>query len=257
MTDYNVRFATANDIKSIKKLWIEIFKDSPDFVDGFLNHVNFETDIIVCESKGRIYSMASFINMNFKNFKGKYLYALATSLSKRKQHMASSIINFAKKYFCESGYNFIITVPANAKLISFYESLGFDKKSYKRSYIEEGSAFKIFPKPIGCETLFQMRQNFGSFANFDYNFFEFVYKDLIDDGWHILGYDDSYVICKADEDVLIVRESSGKFVPLCFANALGFNKAQVSCYDSEEVFSQYLTFNDETLDCLIELMLEK
>ena len=257
MTEHTIRFANSNDVKLIKKLWIEVFNDEENFVDSFLEHLFSDVDTVVFEENSKIYSIASFIDVKIGEYKGKYLYALATSPRKRNKHLATSLIEFSKNYFSQNGYEFIITIPSNPKLIPFYEKNGFLNKTHKRTYFEDGMSFKIFPKYLNSKELYQIRQNSNKSPIYNPDFFEFIFEDLISDGWLALGYEDSYCVCKPNLESLLVREFSGKYSPICFANALGFNRAEINCYDGENVFAMYISFNNNIEISNIELMLEK
>ena len=105
-------------------LWQEAFGDSTEYISFFLDNCPcYETVGYFVDNK--IVSMFFMLEGNIDKFRCKYLYAACTSSEFRRQGIMENLIAFAAEHYNKNGYDSIFLAPANEKLYSYYQKLGF------------------------------------------------------------------------------------------------------------------------------------
>lgn len=128
-----ITFANENVKNQIADIWHEAFGDSKEFVYSFLGAADYENTCLVCLDGGRAASMLFMLPaeaVSDKNhFFGKYIYAVATGKEFRGRGYAKKLLSYAELAAQELRSSFLILVPAEKSLFSFYEKLGYTIKT--------------------------------------------------------------------------------------------------------------------------------
>lgn len=132
MTDCShtqVRLLSQNKRNAVKKLWIECFGDSADFIDFMLDGALSDAEIFMLEQDGILCSMFFLLSIQLKCADGThdahYLYAASTSGNMRGKGYFSALLAFSYEYMKENGSRYLICRPGNDGLFRFYEKYGF------------------------------------------------------------------------------------------------------------------------------------
>lgn len=123
--------------EDIISLWQEAFGDSRDYIEFFLN----ECPDIVClgnTCEGRLASMFFLLNGIIGEYRCKYLYAACTAIRFREKGLMGDLLEYAKKYCTEEGFDFIFLVPCEEALYSYYSKFGFEPRMRKAIYTVSG-----------------------------------------------------------------------------------------------------------------------
>ncbi len=110
------------DKKQIIMLWQEAFGDPEDEIAFFIDNVK---NARVCSyiENGRLISMFYLVKCIVNEREGEYLYAACTAKSHRGMGYFTKLLDKAAK----NGIGFICLIPANEKLVEFYNERGFLK----------------------------------------------------------------------------------------------------------------------------------
>ncbi|MBR5273410.1 MAG: GNAT family N-acetyltransferase [Clostridia bacterium] len=129
-----IKFATEADKNKIIALWIEIFGDSRESVEQFLQY-------FPCEQALGYYVDGELVSFMFlpqlkikygdKEYKTNYVYALCTDPNFRSRGYANAIIKFSAQYSEQSGIDYTLIRPSGESLFDYYSAFGFEKE-YRR-----------------------------------------------------------------------------------------------------------------------------
>ncbi len=112
-------------MQSVKRLWIEVFGDSEEFVEQFLTTCYDAENLFAHREQGRVVSMAHLLP--FRTAEGRrvnYLYGVATDPEWRGRGFASELILRALRR-AESENRAVVLIPSGEDVKPFYEALGF------------------------------------------------------------------------------------------------------------------------------------
>ena len=127
-----------SDLPSLKALWQEVFGDSDDVVNFFFDYAADLNNAYVYKDGDRCVSAFYLIDAPIlegnASKKAKYLYAAATLPEYRKQGIMSEMIKYAIYRLKFSGYDYLYLYPADEKLYSYYQNLGFTPVFKDRVY---------------------------------------------------------------------------------------------------------------------------
>lgn len=129
-----IRFT--DDREQIISLWGEVFHDSSEDIDFFLNNCKNKQCLGYFEN-GVLVSMLFLIDCRYGSYSGKYLYAVCTRETHRKRGLASHLIDEAKKFM----EDFLWLIPAKDHLFAFYAKYGFETKLYSQGVFQNSIQF--------------------------------------------------------------------------------------------------------------------
>lgn len=212
--------AEKSDYPELKALWKTVFGDSDDVLDAFFENTVKTENIYAFRKDGKIVSAfylidASLIENN-KTFSGKYLYAAATLPEYRKQGIMSEMIKYAADILRIKGTDILFLYPADEKLYSYYEKLGFVSQFRERFYkinkteIEKYKGNRYFNTALSYE---RMRDNIpsASFVKFDTDYLDFARFCAVRYGFEICAvFDDEdnvFVIGNKKDGHVIIDEA--------------------------------------------------
>ncbi len=122
-----MRLAGTADFPALYTLWQEAFGDSPAAVKGFYEAFpNCRTYVL--EQDGRLAAMAHVLPRTLRleeDVSAGYLYAVATAKDLRNQGLGKRLLAGVEQDAKDVGFVCLLTVPAEAGLISYYEKLGY------------------------------------------------------------------------------------------------------------------------------------
>ncbi len=110
---------------SLKKLWVESFGDSEEFVDNFFDTFCSSERVLFVEESGRVLSMLYILPFSMEGKNVGYIYAVATAQEERGKGFATFLLRKAINVAREQGYCALVTIPADEGLRLFYSRLGF------------------------------------------------------------------------------------------------------------------------------------
>ena len=148
MIDY--RLAQAEDINSLKELWIETFDEKGTAVDNLFAVIFSMCNSFVATCDNKIVSMVHLINSQVNGVKALYLYAAATNKDFRSQGIMSSLIKFALN---ETDAEICVTLPASESLYSYYSKLGFEPLKAKSAVLSRKEVVTL-AKPYELQEIF-------------------------------------------------------------------------------------------------------
>ena len=150
------RIAFTEDRNKIISLWSEVFGDSSEEIEYFLENCKHKKCLGLF-ANGALVSMLFLVDCKYTSLYGKYIYAVCTKREFRGKGYAGALIDYAKSL----DYDFLWLIPANDGLFDYYLNFGFETKLFSRgkfadsvefdetedivSYLYEGSDY-AFPK---------------------------------------------------------------------------------------------------------------
>lgn len=121
---YSIRLADFSLFPQMTLLWQECFGDSEEYIRHFLESQK-DCFPIVWEEKGKILSMLFLLEMEFREKKGFYIYALCTKVEHRGKGIAGKLIEFSKSFAKDKDAVFLALIPGEATLFEYYRKMGF------------------------------------------------------------------------------------------------------------------------------------
>ncbi len=154
-----IRLFTATQHKDeIISLWQRSFGDSVEYITFFLNNCP-DYEIVGYFTDDSLVSMFFMLNGEIDGRRCKYLYAACTAPQYRKQGIMEKLINYAKDYYTEKGFEGIFLVPANEKLYSYYSKFGFISSFVKYKFtLKKQNCVKPLNINIDIEKVFALKK---------------------------------------------------------------------------------------------------
>lgn len=126
-----------------KQLWIQAFGDSPESVDAFFATAYDQTrSAVICREEQPV-SALYWLDYQWGNEKFAYIYAVATEEAFRGQGLGRQLMEQAHTALWAQGYAGAVLVPAEAHLVRWYESQGY--QVFFSASKQEISAEKAIP----------------------------------------------------------------------------------------------------------------
>ncbi|MHC1695178.1 MAG: GNAT family N-acetyltransferase [Eubacteriales bacterium] len=133
----DIRLATVTDIPALTGLWDEAFGDPAEYMSDFFGTfftpdysapAMFDGDTLVCALH-----LLEFNTISGGTPCGKsgYIYAAATSKSRRGEGHMSRLMDYTVSLAKQRGYSSLFLVPQDEPLFDFYSRLGFIPTFYK------------------------------------------------------------------------------------------------------------------------------
>ncbi len=119
-----------NTAEAIKKLWKEAFRDSDEFIEQFMECYHTPDRALLIEKEEKLLSMLHILPFEMNGRSVGYMYGVATAYEERGKGHASKLIEQAIEIARERGFHALVTIPADEKLLLYYERFGF-KGSYR------------------------------------------------------------------------------------------------------------------------------
>lgn len=116
-------------IPALKKLWSEVFGDSPQIIDNFFNKTAEAKNIfcVFCDNEpvSVMYGIDAGVFINGKAYKSLYIYAVCTREDFRGLGLMGENFSFLEKTAKQRGVSYLFLVPASKTLFELYEKSGF------------------------------------------------------------------------------------------------------------------------------------
>lgn len=113
------------DIPALRHLWQEAFGDDEDFIDGFFA-TGFREGCCRCLKTGdRVAAALYWFDCGLGEKKLAYIYAVATDKAYRGRGLCRSLTEDTHRHLRDLGYDGWLLVPANEKLFTMYEKMGY------------------------------------------------------------------------------------------------------------------------------------
>lgn len=214
-----IRFAKKSDKPQIVSLWNNVFGDSAEAVEMFLDTHFICRNTLVYSNCDRIVSMLFLIEgktvIMSAEYPSYYLYAACTDEDYRGQGLMSKLIKEAQTVAAERGYSYIFLLPAEDSLYQYYEKYGYRTLYGKCRIVISAETIKTATKSDLTKTHlnFQQLELLRKSAFSDISRFEWNGK-AIDYSLRINKYysGDSFQTCKGyalysiSDSILTVKE---------------------------------------------------
>ena len=116
---------TPGDIPDLRRIWQEAFGDSDAFLDGFFE-TGFHPERCRCLRLGqRVAAALYWFDCRLGQKRLAYIYAVATEKASRGRGLCRSLTQDTHRHLQSLGYHGWLLVPANEKLFSMYEAMGY------------------------------------------------------------------------------------------------------------------------------------
>ena len=125
-------------ITKLKKLWMHTFGDTAESVDAFFA-TGYEADrsAVICVDN-QLISALYWLDYTWNGKKLAYIYAVATEENFRGQGFGRQLMEKAHAALQAQGYAGAVLVPAEKRLVRWYEKLGY--QTFYRAKKQEFSA---------------------------------------------------------------------------------------------------------------------
>jgi GNAT superfamily N-acetyltransferase len=124
-----IRFASGGDRGKLKKLWGDIFGDTPEMVEAYFAHRHWDENMLVDKQNDDIAGMLSMLPLRLTSpggsFSARYIYAVATDVKYRNQGVSTRLMDYAHAFMKGRGEAAAILVPASPSLFDFYGKRGY------------------------------------------------------------------------------------------------------------------------------------
>ena len=216
-----IRFAKKDDKEDIVRLWHDVFGDSGEYINRFLNKYDaLKYALIVSKPiKAALFMLPVKLCCKGQALDGRYIYAVMTDKNYRSQGLCSQLMQRAHEMVAENGEHFCVLVPAERTLFDFYAKFGYSDKGLKLKSERiafddmENTPFDVCE--CGFEEFVKMRDEYFSkkaYFKWDKTALSYNFDEIKLSNGKILKIsspkDEFYAVCyKRDKDILI-RESS-------------------------------------------------
>ena len=121
----NIDYPSPEQLTQLQQLWQEAFGDDGDFLTHFYTH-GFAPDRCRCVTiDGQIVAALYWFDCSFRQKPLAYLYGIATAKAHRGKGLCRILLENTHSHLKYLGYAGAVLVPAEAKLFTMYEKLGY------------------------------------------------------------------------------------------------------------------------------------
>ncbi len=124
-----IRFAAPSDHEKLKRLWSDIFGDTPEMVEDYFAHRHLDENMLVETHEDDIAGMLTMLPLRLlspgRSFPARYIYAVATDPKFRNQGVSTRLLDYAHRFMQGLGEAASILVPASPSLFDFYGKRGY------------------------------------------------------------------------------------------------------------------------------------
>lgn len=250
----------SNQVDELKKLWIDTFGDTKEYVNAFFDKFYSPDNVIVYKENGKIVSSLYMIDYCLKYedkyYKIMYLYALATDNEYRGKGIMSMLIDKADKIMHNKGYAGAFLIPAEESLYDYYGRFGFTDIIYNKKYTELNSDYLYNSyveyydndKVYEIDNSYRYLENTRIVLSAEQN--EFMCKTFIDEGGkiYINSDKDKYIMAntyEGDEKLVIYSTNDYSLYDKTYVKAGLFKK-------NVEVFTGKFDVSKLNLDKILE-----
>ena len=115
----------ALQIAGLRSLWKEAFGDTDTFLDAFFSTAFHPDRFLALWQKDTPLAALYWFDCQYEGRKVAYVYAVATAQSHRGQGLCRKLMKKAHKLLKSQGYSGSILAPAEPRLFTMYEKLGY------------------------------------------------------------------------------------------------------------------------------------
>ena len=201
----------SNQVGELKKLWIDTFGDTKEYVNSFFDKFYSPDKLLVFKKNGKIVSALYMIDYCLKYedkcYKIMYLYALATDKQYRGKGIMSMLIDKADEIMYNKEYAGAFLIPAEDSLYDYYSRFAFKDIIYSKNYTELNSDY-VYNSYVECNDINKVYEIDNNYRNSEkvrivlsreQN--EFMCRTFIDEGGkiYINSDKDKYIMADTDE----------------------------------------------------------
>lgn len=124
-----IRFARAEDVPALKRLWMEAFHDSVQATDLYFERRMRLDEMLIDAQPGGPRAMLTMMRCQLaagaRVLPARYFFAIATALEHRGQGLSTRLMQEAERLTREAGGAAAVLVPADKGLFDFYGRRGY------------------------------------------------------------------------------------------------------------------------------------
>lgn len=202
-------------------LWQRVFGDPPEMISAFFACAPFDHACFMAVSEdtlaGMLFSLPAVFRMGSSAYESRYIYAVATDPAFRGQGVMTALEKYACKTAEKEKVQFLALVPANRRLFSMYQKLGYQTYFFHGT---EQIPRRLNPKAelSSCEAedFIDLREKYLSLHSASFELCpalcRFRYEDFLRSGGEILlahtACGSGYLAFEQDGNTLYIRETS-------------------------------------------------
>lgn len=212
MNEIEISFAEQKDREDLINLWHEVFEDSVEYIENFLNY-NFENNFVIVAKQGeKLVSAYYLIKTRFENTDSFYLYAAATLPRYRKFGIMGKLINFGIDFAKKTNVRYIILSPANESLYNYYQKFGFKTVFYINRYKLDSNIFdirSISQTAIDSEKILFIREKYLKdipHLTFDKKLIDYLISEAKFSENQLKSFNNSYIYFDENNDYIHIKE---------------------------------------------------
>lgn len=122
-----VHVMEASQEEALIALWVKTFGDDANFAKKALAEFAGHENVFVAQEGDAVVSMLLAVPVSIKGKQGAYFYGLATDEAARGKGHMKALMDYAADALRAKGCQFIVLIPAQESLFSYYEKNGFEK----------------------------------------------------------------------------------------------------------------------------------
>ncbi|MBQ8164136.1 MAG: GNAT family N-acetyltransferase [Clostridia bacterium] len=223
-----------------EKLYFDVFGDDADFISQICD----TSKVFSIYDDGIFCGGLCLFDVSVNGFSGAYLYAICVDKNMRGRGYAKALISYTKEYCESNAYSFIITVPAEKSLFSYYKASGFSHIGY--GIISITGENTLFSPP--CDVYFK---------DFDRDFDKLYSLHLANDTLikpfdmfklSLDGFDIKYAFSHTSSGYLLTKDKQSVYLSLDGTCYKACEKALIMIIDENFVFP-----NSALCDVLFEI----
>lgn len=158
-----LRHPKENETEQMKQIWRECFQDEEEYIAFYFQKGYSKENTFICAQDGRVVSMLTMLpavlRQQKETLQGRYVYAVATMPAYQGKGYMGKLEQYAAREVSREGAAFLVLVPAEESLFSFYKKKGYHICSYmyQHVYHRESTAAFTQLKAAGWEEDFRFQ----------------------------------------------------------------------------------------------------
>lgn len=215
-----IRFANSADRSAIFNIWHVCFGDSADYINFFLKRGFSACSCLVFEAKGKAVSMLHILNAEYRTssvtLPVQYIYAAATLPEYQGRGIMRRLLEAAEENGEARGCAFTWLLPGSAGLYNYYAKLSYKTAFYiKKAHISRKKLEEIasadFENIAENKTDFYdlRKEHFCPAVLWNRRELDYALSEHEFTGGKILRFGKSYALCRENNGIVEVRETTG------------------------------------------------
>lgn len=131
-----IRYATTEDIYTLKEMWDAGFDDSLNYINFIFDRVVNASDILVYDMAGKVAGMLTLLPVSFnyrdEAIEASYIFGATTDKKYRNRGVMTHLIVAAEEEAKRRGSKLTVLVPGEKALFNYYKKRGYNGDFFLR-----------------------------------------------------------------------------------------------------------------------------